>query len=182
MSILLHACCGPCTIYPLQRLRQEGHEVVASFYNPNIHPFREWQRRKTSMRQLAAQENFDLLVHNEYGLRDYLRQVVNHEDQRCALCYEMRFAFIAKQAADLGFSGFTSTLLYSRYQQHELIKTIGQKFAKQYGLEFCYEDFRLGWQQGIDLAIKFDLYRQPYCGCIYSEQERYDKKLRKKGR
>jgi predicted adenine nucleotide alpha hydrolase (AANH) superfamily ATPase len=82
---------------------------------------------------------------------------------------------------EIGADAFSTTLLYSRYQNQKLIRSQAEKLAKQYGIPFYYQDFRKGWQQGIDMAKEMDLYRQPYCGCIYSEQERYDKKFRKKG-
>jgi predicted adenine nucleotide alpha hydrolase (AANH) superfamily ATPase len=180
MHLLLHVCCGPCTIYPLKRLREEGLEVTAFFHNPNIHPYKEFRRRLGAMQELAEQEQLDLLVDSNYGLTDYLRQVVFHERERCAICYDMRFSAVARQAEKGGFDGFSSTLLYSRYQNHALIRAKGEQYAQERELDFYYEDFRQGWQEGIDGAIARGLYRQPYCGCIYSEQERYDRKLRKK--
>ncbi len=80
----------------------------------------------------------------------------------------------------MGADGYSTTLLYSRYQNHQLIREKGEELAQKYGIDFYYEDFRQGWQKGIDGAIAMDIYRQPYCGCIYSEQERYDKKLRRR--
>ncbi|WP_457573605.1 epoxyqueuosine reductase QueH [Desulfolithobacter sp.] len=182
MDILLHVCCGPCTVYPLQKLREQNHEVQGYFYNPNIHPFREFKRRIGSLVELAEKTGLEVEIDRNYGLTEYLRQVVFRENERCPICYAMRLEQVAGRAAELGVDAFSSTLLYSRYQNHALLKKIGCELAEKYGVAFYYEDFRTGWQQGIDGSIAMGLYRQPYCGCIYSEQERYDKKLRKKKR
>ncbi len=180
MQILLHVCCGPCTVYPLRRLREAGHEVTGYFHNPNIHPFREFKRRISALTEFASQVSFTVEIDRNYGLTEYLRRVVFHEDERCAICYDMRLERAAQQAKTVGAQAFSTTLLYSRYQRHDLIRRQGEELAEKYGIEFHYEDFRRGWQEGIDGAISMNLYRQPYCGCIYSEQERYDKKLRKR--
>ncbi len=179
MDILLHVCCGPCTIYPLKELRTRGFLVSGYFYNPNIHPFREFRKRIRALEQFAAMEDFPVEIEREYGLRQYLRKVVFHEDERCGLCYAMRLEQVATRAATGGYSYFSTTLLYSRYQNHELIRRTGERLADKYGIGFYYQDFRKGWQYGIDRSLEMDLYRQPYCGCIYSEQERYDRKLQK---
>lgn len=180
MKLLLHICCGPCTTYPLPLLRAAGHEVQGFFHNPNIHPYREFKKRLAGVRQLAEAERLTVDYETRYGLSEYLRRVVFHEHKRCQLCYRMRLEQSAARARELGFDGFTSTLLYSRYQNHAAIRAIGAEMEDKYQVAFYYDDFRAGWQQGIDRAIELDLYRQAYCGCIYSEQERYDKRLRKK--
>jgi len=180
MNLLLHLCCGPCTLYPLTVLRDEGIEPRGFFYNPNIHPFREFKQRLGAVRTLSEKTGLAVELEKEYGLNDYLRQVVFHETERCHLCYRMRLEATARHAKEIGADGFTTTLLYSRYQQHGLIRSVAEEVAAAHGIPFYYRDFRDGWQQGIEMAIEMDLYRQPYCGCIYSEQERYDKKFRRK--
>lgn len=182
MNILLHVCCGPCTVYPLEILRDLGHEVRGYFYNPNIHPYREFKRRIGALVEFSERMNFQVEIDRNYGLTEYMRRVVFHESRRCSICYDMRLQEAARYAAEQGADAFTSTLLYSKYQNHQLLMEKGKQYADQSGIDFFYEDFREGWQQGIDGSIAMDLYRQPYCGCIYSEQERYDKKLRKKMR
>ena len=180
MNILLHVCCGPCAIYPLKVLREQGHEITGLFFNPNIHPYQEFKRRIQALREFTELENFSVEIDDSYGLQEYLRRVVFHEQERCSICYDMRLARVAQSAAQGGFDAFSSTLLYSRYQNHEQIKEKGRQLAEKNSVGFLYEDFRTGWQEGIDRSKDMGLYRQPYCGCIYSEQERYDKKLRKK--
>ncbi len=174
MHLLLHICCGPCAIYPLQQLLGEGHRVTGLFHNPNIHPFQEFNARRGAAEELARQLQLPMEVDSGYGLRDFLRQVVYKEDERCAVCYRMRLRVTAERARALGADGFSSSLLYSRYQQHDRIRVIGEEEGARAGVALVYRDFRQGWQQGIDESRQRGLYRQQYCGCIYSEEERYD--------
>lgn len=180
MKLLLHVCCAPCSTYTVSKLREQNIDVSGYFYNPNIHPYREFRKRLATLRDFAKEIDLPLDLETDYGLKEYLRKVVFHEKQRCGICYDMRLEKTAQKALKTGADAFSSTLLYSRYQNHEAITKIGRKMEKKYGIAFFYDDFRTGWQEGIDRAISMDLYRQPYCGCIYSEQERYDKKLQKK--
>jgi len=179
VKLLLHTCCGPCSIYPIEQLGQE-YNVSAFFFNPNIHPFQEFKKRRNSLREFCEQRRIPIVDLGSYGLKEFLRKTVFHEEQRCAICYQWRMEETAARAAKDGFGAFSTTLLYSRYQNHEKLKQCGFTLAKQYNIEFIYRDFRQGWQYGIDRSIELGMYRQPYCGCIYSEQERYDKKFRKK--
>lgn len=180
MKHLLHTCCGPCLIYPLKVLQDQGLEVTGFFYNPNIHPYKEYKKRLTSLVQLAEIENIPLIVRGEYGFNEYIRRVVFNEMQRCSICYDLRLEETVLFAKQNEFSSFSTTLLYSKFQNHQLIKEKCSYLSKYYGILFVYDDFRLGWQEGIDLSVEKNLYRQPYCGCIYSEQERYDNKLKKR--
>jgi predicted adenine nucleotide alpha hydrolase (AANH) superfamily ATPase len=180
MSILIHLCCGPCSLYPLEALQEKGFKLQGYFFNPNIHPFREFKKRLGAVEEVAADRGLAVDYHREYGLRDFIRKVVFNEETRCAICYEIRLTAAAEHAKAVGAEAFTSTLLYSRYQKHEKIRQIGERLADQHKIPFYYEDFRLGWQQGIDMSKEMDIYRQSYCGCIYSEQERYDKRFRKR--
>lgn len=184
MKILMHLCCGPCTISPLLSLREQGLAVQGFFFNPNIHPFREFRQRLATLEDLCRRMDLPVEYEREYGLREYLRQVVFHEEERCGRCYAMRLAAAARKALAVRADAFTTTLLYSRHQNHDSIRGIGEALATELRIPFFYEDFRSGWQQGIDLSREMGLYRQPYCGCIYSEQERYDRgygKRKKKG-
>lgn len=152
------------------------------FHNPNIHPYKEFRRRIEAVEDVARQQQFHVEIDRSYGLRNFLRRAVFHEDrsERCSLCYELRLLPTAQRAAEQGFDAFTSTLLYSKYQNHALLTSQCEALATQFGIPFYYHDFREGWQQGIDASIAMKLYRQSYCGCIYSEQERYDKAMRTK--
>lgn len=176
MNLLLHICCAPCTIYPLKILRGEGMGVTGFFYNPNIHPYLEFKRRLDTLKEYSRQAELDVIYDETYYLREFLREVVGHEDKRCGFCYTLRLREAAKVARKEKYDVFTTTLLYSRYQQHELIIKMAEDIAKEYSIPFYYRDFREGWQEGIDRSKALNLYRQPYCGCIYSEQERYDRR------
>lgn len=182
MNLLLHMCCGPCSCYPVKKLRQEGIEPVGYFFNPNIHPYKEWDMRLKTAREFAAKVNMKMYDDDNYRLRDFLRRALAAEaveNGRCRMCYTWRLEETARFAAEQGFDAFTSTLFYSIYQQHELMKETAEHFAKLYGVELYYEDFRPGWQEGIDISQELELYRQPYCGCIFSEEERYSRAIRK---
>ena len=182
MSLLLHMCCGPCACYPVKRLREEGIEPVGYFFNPNIHPYKEWEQRLKTAKEFAEKVHLEILTDENYQLREFLKKALPAEtvpNGRCRMCYTWRLEQTAKFASENGFDAFTTTLFYSIYQQHELMKETAVFFAKKYGVEFFYEDFRPGWQDGIDISHALELYRQPYCGCIFSEEERYSKVLRK---
>jgi epoxyqueuosine reductase len=173
MKILLHLCCANCAIYPLQELRERGDGAEGFFFNPNIHPYQEYRRRLDTVHQFAERAKLTLHLHDAYLLEDFLAAVAGNPRQRCSYCYRCRLEETAKRAVALGCDAFTSTLLYSRYQQHEQIKSIGLQLAEQYGLTFHYDDYRRGWQEGITQSKAMGLYRQQYCGCIYSEMDRY---------
>lgn len=182
MRLLLHMCCGPCSCYPVKRLREEGIEPVGWFFNPNIHPYREWEQRLNTAKEFAEKVHMEIRTEEAYRLRDFLRQALSAEETengRCRMCYTWRLGEAARYAAENGFTAFTSTLFYSIYQQHELMRETAERFAAQYGVDFYYEDFRLGWQEGIEISHRLALYRQSYCGCIFSEEERYSKEIRK---
>lgn len=175
MRILLHTCCGPCSLFPLQQLRTAGHDVTGFFYNHNIHPYQEYVRRRDTAIQMADQESLPLIIRDDYDLEGFLVNVAAEPDKRCSYCYSSRLRATAAAAVEGGFDGFTASLLYSRYQKHEEIRALGEKIGGELGITFYYEDFRSGWQEGIRLSRELGLYRQQYCGCIYSEKERYFK-------
>ena len=173
MNILLHSCCGPCAIFPLRQLRAAGHSVTGFFYNHNIHPYQEYARRRDAAVLMAEQEEMPLIVRDDYDLEEFLKHVAAEPDARCSYCYASRLRATAHAAAEGGFDAFTASLLYSRYQKHDEIQTLGEQLGREYGVPFYYQDFRSGWQEGIRLSKEQGLYRQQYCGCIYSEKERY---------
>ncbi len=173
MRILLHTCCGPCALFPLQQLRAAGHQVTGFFYNHNIHPYQEYVRRRDTAVQMADQEAMPLILQDDYDLEGFLAHVAAEPDKRCSYCYASRLKATAHAAAAGGFEAFSASLLYSRYQKHDEIRALGEQFGSEYGVTFHYQDFRSGWQEGIRLSKDRGLYRQQYCGCIYSEKERY---------
>lgn len=173
LKILLHICCAPCTIYPLRILRGEGHGVCGLFYNPNIHPYLEYRRRLDTVTSYAGAEGLAVIREEAYPIEAFLRQIAFREEERCRCCYQIRLSHVARIAKKERFDAFTTTLLYSRYQKHDLIREIGEGAAEAQGIPFLYRDFREGWSEGVRVSKERGMYRQPYCGCIYSERERY---------
>jgi len=173
MRILLHTCCGPCALYPLRTLRTAGHDVTGFFYNPNIHPYQEYALRRDAVLRMAELESMPLIMRDDYDLESFLANVAAAPAKRCTYCYASRLRATAQAAAEGGFDAFSAALLYSRYQKHEEIRELGEQIGREHGVAFHYQDFRPGWQEGIRLSRELGLYRQQYCGCIYSEKERY---------
>jgi len=173
MRILLHTCCGPCALFPLRTLRVAGHDVTGFFYNPNIHPYQEYLLRRDAVVRMAELETMPLIMHDDYDLEGFLANVAAAPEQRCSYCYALRLRATARAAAEGGFDAFSAALLYSRYQKHDEIRELGEQIGREFGVAFHYQDFRPGWQEGIRLSKELGLYRQQYCGCIYSEKERY---------
>ena len=174
MKILVHICCAPCFAYPHKRLMEEGHEVIGYWYNPNIHPYMEYRAREDAPKKYAEIEGVEI-VYDEYDFIAYLKmQLKNIErPERCKNCYAYRLEKAARYAKENGFDTFTTTLLVSHHQYHDEIKKIGEELAEKYNIEFYYEDFRKGWQQGKAIAKAYSLYSQKYCGCLISEWERF---------
>lgn len=172
-KVLLHACCGPCATGPLPALRQEGFAVWGFFYNPNIHPFTEYDMRLKAMIQYAEQQDFQLIGTPEYNPLEYFQNITFRESRRCHFCYRMRLQKTAEMARRGKFDYFTTTLLVSPHQKHNLIRETAEIAAEQYGVPFLYRDFRNDYKETISRSREAGLYRQQYCGCLYSEQERY---------
>ncbi|TFH42425.1 MAG: epoxyqueuosine reductase QueH [ANME-2 cluster archaeon] len=176
MEMLVHICCAPCATYTIQKLRDDGFDPIGFFYNPNIHPFTEYRRRLETLQQYAEAVELDVVYKDEYMLEEFIKKTLDVED-RCSICYQIRLLEAARQASDNGFSAFTTTLLISPYQKHEMIKDVAKTLASEYGVDFYYQDFREGFNMTFQLCRDMGLYRQPYCGCIFSEKERYYRKL-----
>jgi predicted adenine nucleotide alpha hydrolase (AANH) superfamily ATPase len=172
-NILLHICCGPCALIPVLRLKGEGLDVVGLFYNPNIHGAAEYLRRREALQTAAVRLELEVkYLDAEYDPKLFFQAVAYREDKRCPECYRLRLERTFAQAREHGFQAVTSTLLYSKYQNHGAILAQGQKLQEQTGIHFHGRDFRSDWQEGVDLSREWSLYRQNYCGCLYSELER----------
>jgi epoxyqueuosine reductase len=172
MKLLLHICCGPCAVYPVEVLTGGGHAVEGYFDNPNIHPHQEYLRRVQALEDFAGQVGLRVTWNQDYDIEEFFRLVAFREGERCRFCYQLRLYRAARTAKAGGFEAFTSTLLYSRYQKHDLIREVARQAAAEAGVAFYYEDFRRGWSQGIAQSKAMGLYRQTYCGCLFSERER----------
>ena len=177
MKLLLHICCAPCSIMCIETLRQEGIEPVGFWDNPNIHPYTEYRSRKNCLTDYAKSIGLELILHGDYGLRPFVQTVADDIDGRCVQCYRMRLEPTARYAAENGFSHICTTLFVSPYQNHELLRQVAEEMAARYGVAFLYRDFRPGFRQGQQEARELGLYMQKYCGCVFSEEERYAKQL-----
>jgi predicted adenine nucleotide alpha hydrolase (AANH) superfamily ATPase len=180
MKLLMHICCSNCSIYPLQTYRLKGIDVKGLWFNPNIHPYKEYTNRLDSLKKLQKLWNVDIEYMDIYPLDDFLKSVVNHEGKRCEICYSLRLEKAAEIAKKMNLDSFTTTLLASPYQKFDMIIEIGKEMGKRHGIQFYFEDLRQGWGISRGLSREFGLYRQKYCGCIYSEMERYQEKLKKR--
>jgi len=171
----LHTCCGPCAAWPARELLEHDHDLIGFFFNPNIHPYQEYQQRLDAARELARRSEFPLLISDGYQPELYFRDVAFHEQEgeRCGFCYSLRLQEAAVKARETGCEGFTTSLLISPYQKHELICAIGRRIGEQSGVPFIYHDWRPAYYDGRRLAREYGLYSQRYCGCIFSEYERF---------
>ena len=178
-TVLMHTCCAPCSLSCIDPLREEGIEPVAFWYNPNIHPWKEYEARRDCLVQFAPTIGMQLIVAEQYGLRQFVKAVAEDIERRCRYCYESRLEATAKYAAENGFRAFTTTLLCSFYQDHDGIAAAAERFAAQYGVEFLYRDFRPNFRAGNARAKELGFYMQKYCGCVFSEEDRYGKQIAK---
>lgn len=178
-------CCGPCSIYPLKELLKDTAEVWGFFYNPNIHPYSEFKKRLGAVKTLAGLMSVNVICDESYKPVYFIKNLkasigpgyeksrIPPEEKRCTYCYASRLEETAKAALEHGFDAFSSSLLYSKYQNHEEIKRLGIEIGERNGIPFLYDDYREGWREGIDYSREMGLYRQKYCGCIYSRIERF---------
>ena len=180
MKLLMHTCCAPCSVYCIDTLRAEGIEPTLFWYNPNIHPFMEYKTRRDCLKDYASMVGAKLIVNEDYGLDEFCRNVINDIPGRCVnYCYRKRIGETVRFAVENGYDAFTTTLLVSPYQKHEELKAVCEELAEAAGIKFVYRDFRVGFRDGQAKARELGLYMQKYCGCIFSEEERYKKQIEK---
>ena len=171
MKLLLHTCCAPCSVYCIDTLRKEGIEPTLYWYNPNIHPYKEYEARRNCLIEYAKSINIECIVDDEYGLDEFCKNVSNKLETRCVdYCYPVRLRKTFEYAKQNGYDAVSTTLLYSIYQKHDFIKHYCEKLYKEYEIEFLYRDFRHGFWEGHEKAKELGLYMQKYCGCVFSEQ------------
>ena len=180
MNTLMHICCAPCANRPIDVLRREGVGVTGFWFNPNIHPYTEYQARKSTLEGYAREIGMKLIIGGTYDLRTFITNVADNIDGRCAYCYQVRMEETAKYAAQHGFDSFTTSLLISPYQKHDAIAATARAMGEKYGVEFLYRDFRPLFREGQEFAREHGFYMQKYCGCIFSEEDRYMAQKRKK--
>ncbi len=176
MKLLLHACCAPCLAAPYEHLIKE-HEIVVFWYNPNIQPYREYIRRLEAFRKYTSKKGIKTIEDLSYPLEDWLYKAAMLSRKsnvlRCKFCYAERLHRVATYAKRHGFNAFSTTLLLAPYQKHELVKEIGEKIGKNMNIEFLYIDMRKWFDESEKMAREAGIYRQGYCGCVFSEADRY---------
>ena len=159
-KILMHTCCAPCSTYVIKKLREEGYDDITSYwYNPNIQPFDEYKHRLETLKEYTKMVNVPLLIHDHYNLNEFLQAVANYNGIRCEYCYRMRLEMSVKFAKENGYDCFTTTLLVSPYQKHDLLKKVCEDLSREYDIEFVYYDFREGYYEGQQMAKDAGLYR-----------------------
>ncbi len=171
-TVLVHACCAACLLGILDAVRRHGRPVVY-YDNPNVQPLVEFRRRLKAVQVLADREHLDLVYDDWYDPKAWLRAVPWDRPDRCRACYRLRLNEAARVAAARRIPRFTTTLLVSTHQDHEAVRAAGEAAAAAHGVAFLYEDWRALAEAGHDAARRYDLYRQQYCGCLFSEEARY---------
>jgi predicted adenine nucleotide alpha hydrolase (AANH) superfamily ATPase len=180
-SLLLHACCAPCSSYVLEYLSQ-FFRITVFYYNPNIFPETEYRKRVNEVNRLIAEQPAKhpvRLAEGRYDPDRFFKAVKGHETdpergERCTICYRMRLEETAAYAKEHGFDWFTTTLSLSPYKDAERLNKIGSELEQTYGVNYLHSDFkkRNGYLRSIELSRIYGLYRQNYCGCVFSQQAR----------
>ena len=175
-KLLLHSCCGPCSSSVIERLKDD-FDITVLYYNPNIEPFEEYEKRKNEQMRLLDIyhiKHMDIDYLNE----EYRSKVIGHENDkengpRCHLCYELRLEKTAKLAKENDFDYFCTTLTVSPYKSSQVINEIGLKLEEKYHIDYLVSDFKKeeGYKRSIELSKEYNLYRQDYCGCLYSKNQ-----------
>jgi len=176
MKLLIHACCAPCLTYTYEHFKKIADKISVYWFNPNIHPFKEYENRLHAIVKYQDKVEADIIYNDNYDLEKFLECALKTEP-RCEYCYRLRLAKTVETAQKNGFDAFTTTLTLSPYQDHSLIKKIGDQESDRYDVRFIYEDLTDGFYKSNDMADKMGLYKQGYCGCIFSERDRYEKDI-----
>lgn len=173
-KILLHACCAICSGYPIVLLQSMGYSVVVYFYNPNIYPSEEYERRLAAQKTLCAHLGVELITgeYNPEVYYDYVKGFENEPEKgrRCDKCFELRLDSAAQKAKELGINEFTTSIVISPHKNYEKLSDIGSKVAQKYELKYLPVNFRKqdGFLKTNRIAKELNLYRQNYCGCVFA--------------
>jgi len=182
VSLVLHVCCAPCAVNPLKLFGEKGEKILSFYFNPNIHPYQEYQKRRESFWRLSQEFGLES-EEGDYRPEVYFQLIGEKTErpERCRLCYSLRLKETARLAKERGFLKISTTILVSPYQEHEIARQEGEKVAREFGLEFVYYDLRSCYYQGLNEARGKGYYSQWYCGCLFSEMERVKEKEVKRG-
>ena len=178
--LLLHSCCAPCSSYVLEYLT-EYFDITVYYYNPNISPMGEYEKRIAEQKRLISEMKFKnsvSFIEGTYNHDEFISLTRGLENlpeggERCSLCYEMRLEAAAQKAAEINADYFTTTLSVSPYKNTAKLNTIGLKLAMEYGVPYLVSDFKKnnGYKRSSELSTEYGLYRQNFCGCIFSKKE-----------
>ncbi len=184
-KLLLHSCCGPCSTYVLEYL-SNYFEIGLLYYNPNIYPKEEYDFREKEQEALLEKISGKYpikFIKANYNPKDYYDYIKGYEKekeggQRCNLCFDLRLKEAARVAKDLGYDYFTTTLSISPHKNSQVLNEIGAKVAEEYGLKYLHSDFKKknGFKRSVELTEKYDMYRQDYCGCVFSYKESLERR------
>ncbi len=174
MKLLLHICCGPCSAAVIKNLNE--YDITGYWYNPNIHPYKEYEARRDALKEYSKLINLNVIYNDYYGLREFTKNVIDNLSNRCDYCYRTRLEETVKYAKNNNYDAFSTTLLISPYQDHDKIKTLCEELSIKYNITFVYKDFREYFYEGKSMFKETGLYMQKYCGCVFSEEDRYNKK------
>ena len=178
-SLLLHVCCAPCASYVLEYLYAH-FEITIAYYNPNITDEAEYGYRYSELRRYVAERQMTGIrfAEAEYKPEDFFKIAKGHESDReggarCALCFQQRLGYVARLAKEGGYRYFATTLTISPLKNAELLNAIGEKLGREWGVDYLPTDFKKknGYKRSIELSREYHLYRQNYCGCVYSKKE-----------
>ena len=173
-KILLHSCCAPCTTFSSLDLVEKEFQPTLFFYNPNIHPKTEYDKRVEEIKKWAKVKGFDLVI-GDYEIKSWMKMMRGLEDEpeggeRCLKCYEMRLKKTAEYAQKNGIKLITTTLTISPHKKAEVINQIGQDVCEKFGIKYWDSNFKKqdGYKKSCELSNENEFYRQDYCGCVYS--------------
>ncbi len=178
-TLLLHSCCAPCSSAVLERI-SKYFSITILFYNPNITDYEEYLKRKEELKRLIKDVNYQIEIMDcDYDKEKFIEMALGLEDKkegdiRCYKCYKLRLEKTAMLAKENNFDYFTTTLSISPYKNSNWLNEIGEELANKYNINYLYADFKKknGYKRSIELSNIYHLYRQDYCGCIYSKVER----------
>lgn len=179
-KLLLHVCCAPCSSYVLEYL-YKYFDITVFYYNPNISSIDEYNKRYNEEVRFVSEYPFDCKInvvngnYDNYRFEEIIKGLENEKEggSRCLKCYRLRLLESAKYAKENGFDYFTTTLTISPYKNSKVLNEIGDEISKEIGVKYLFSDFkkRDGYKRSIELSHKYNLYRQDYCGCIYSQKK-----------
>ena len=178
-TILLHSCCAPCSTYPIEQLIQIGFKINLFYYNPNIHPEKEYRARLKEMKFYLAKYPTIKLIEAEYEIKKWFKLIKGLEKEpergkRCDICYQMRLEKTAQVAKKNNFDFFASTLSISPHKKAAVISQLGKQLADKYKIKFFDRDWKKqnGFKISCEISKRENFYRQDYCGCVFSRQAR----------